>query len=85
MGHLDNGRITKEAIIDIFAEIIKGNKIDLKKYAAVAEDNIENEIKKIVDSKPGLNISAYMGLVMAKYRGKIEGKKVMEVLKGIIK
>ncbi|MBI2661334.1 Glu-tRNA(Gln) amidotransferase subunit GatE [Candidatus Woesearchaeota archaeon] len=85
LGHLDEGRITKEAVIDIFADIIKGGKTDLKKYAAVAEEGIEMEIKKIVDSKPGLNISAYMGLVMAKYRGKIEGKKVMEILKKIMK
>ncbi len=85
LGHLDKGKITKEAVIEVFAEMIKGNKIDLKKYAPVAEDDIENEIKKIVDSKPGLNISAYMGLVMVKYRGKIEGKKVMEILKKIIK
>lgn len=84
LGHLDKGEITKEAVIEIFAGIIKGNKADLKKYAPIGEADIEAEIKKIVDAKPGLNISAYMGLVMAKYRGKIEGKKVMEVLKKII-
>jgi len=84
LGCLDKGKITKEAVIEIFADVIRGGKIDLKKYAAVAEDDIEGEIKKIVDSKPGLNISAYMGLVMTKYRGKIEGKKVMEILKKIM-
>lgn len=85
LGYLNNGKITKESVIDIFADIIRGNKIDLKRYTAVSEEDIENEIKKIFDSKPGLNISAYMGLVMAKYRGKIEGKKVMDILKKYIK
>ena len=42
---------------------------------------LEKYTKQIIEEKPGLNASAYMGLVMAKYRGKVDGKKVMEILK----
>ena len=47
--------------------------------------NLEDEVLKIVKEKPGLNVNAYMGLVMAKFKGKVSGKEVMEILKKIVK
>ena len=63
---------------------IKNEKIDLSQFKAISDEQLENEIKKIIKEKPNLNLSAYMGLVMAKYRGKVYGKKVMEILKKFI-
>ena len=73
-------KITKEAIIDILISKIKGEKIKVDKYKGISDKELEQEIKKIIKEKPGLTISAYMGLVMAKYRGKIDGKKAMKLL-----
>lgn len=42
---------------------------------------IEGEIAKIVRDKPGLNANAYMGLVMARFKGKVSGSEVMNILK----
>ena len=81
LGYLNDGKITKEAVIDILIEKLMGEKTDLSKYSAVSEGEIESEIKRIVKEKPGLNAGGYMGLVMAKYRGKIDGKRIMEILK----
>ena len=50
-----------------------------------AYSQLEKEIKKILDQKPGLSISAYMGLVMAKFKGKIDGKKAMQILQKLLK
>ncbi|MBI2656942.1 Glu-tRNA(Gln) amidotransferase subunit GatE [Candidatus Woesearchaeota archaeon] len=85
LNHLNDGKITKEAIIDLLAKKIKNEKIDLKEFEAVSEEGLEKEIKKIIEEKPGLSQSAYMGLMMAKYRGKVDGKKVMEVVKKFVK
>ena len=81
---LNQGKITKEAIIDLLVKKIKNEKINLEEFKAVSDKELENEIKKIISEKPGLNISAYMGLMMAKYRGKADGKKIMELIKNII-
>jgi Glu-tRNA(Gln) amidotransferase subunit E-like FAD-binding protein len=35
---------------------------------------------KLIKEKPGLNANAYMGLVMKEFRGKIDGKIVMEII-----
>lgn len=78
------GKIAKEAIMDLLEKKATGQKIDLMQYEAVSDEQLENEIKKIIKEKPNLNISAYMGLVMAKHRGKVDGRKVMEILKNFV-
>lgn len=82
---MNKGKIAKEAIIELLVKKIKNEKIDLSHFEAVSEDNLVKEISKIIGEKPGLSLSAYMGLVMSKHRGKVDGKKVMEILKRISK
>ena len=64
---------------------ISGKFESFDKYAAADTKNLEEEIKKIVESKPGLNPGAYMGLVMAKFKGKVDGKAAMEILNKFLK
>ncbi|MEK6949972.1 MAG: Glu-tRNA(Gln) amidotransferase subunit GatE, partial [Nanoarchaeota archaeon] len=85
LGYLNDGKIAKEAIIDLLVKKIKNEKINLSSFEAVSDVELEEEIKKIIQEKPGLNIGGYMGILMGKYRGKVDGKKVMEVLKQHIK
>ncbi|MBW2977159.1 Glu-tRNA(Gln) amidotransferase subunit GatE [Candidatus Woesearchaeota archaeon] len=81
LGYLNQGKITKEAVIDLLIKKIKKEEIELKQFAGVSDKDLEKEIKDIVNKKPGLSISAYMGIVMGKHRGKVDGKKVMEILR----
>ena len=37
-------------------------------------------IIKMIKEKPGLSEKAYMGLVMKEFRGKVTGKKAMEII-----
>lgn len=85
LSYLNEGKIAKEAIIDLLIKKIKNEKIDLSQFEAVSDEELENEIKKIIQEKPSLNIGAYMGIMMAKHRGKVEGKKIMEMLKKYVK
>ena len=50
------------------------------KVEKISDDEVEGEIAKIVKDKPGLRPNAYMGLVMARFKGKIDAKKAMEIL-----
>ena len=58
--------------------------VDYSKFEKADDSKIEEGIKQIVKEKPGLNPGAYMGLVMAKFKGQVDGKKAMEILKKII-
>jgi len=81
--HLNNGEIGKDAVIDILAEIVKGHKIDLAKYKQLSDEELKKEIARIMKEKPGLLQNAYMGLIMNKFRGRVDGKKVIEIIRSL--
>ena len=80
LGYYFQKKITKEAIMDLLEKKALGEKIDINRFEAISEKALEEEIKEIIKEKPGLSQSAYMGLAMAKHRGRVEGKKVMEMI-----
>ncbi len=78
---LNKNQIPKDAVFEILVEIAKGKKVDYSKYKTLSITDIEKEIKKLVEEKPDLTIGALMGIIMGRYRGKIDGKTAMEILK----
>ena len=85
LSYLNEGKITKEAVIDLLIKKIKSEKIDILQFKTISDSDLENEIKKIIEEKPGLNHGAYMGLAMANFRGRADGKKVMAIVKKYVK
>jgi len=43
--------------------------------------DLAGEINSLIKEKSGLNANAYMGLIMAKFKGKVSGKEVMDELR----
>jgi len=82
---LEQDKIPKNVVIDILIGHASGKLVSMDKYAGASEEEVEKEIEKIVKQKPGLSIGAYMGLVMAKFKGKIDGKKAADILKKFVK
>jgi len=85
LGYLSKGIIAKEAIIDLLIKKIRNEKIKLEEFAGISLKDLEKEIKVLLEEKKGLNIGAYMGILMSKYRGKVDGGKIMELLKKYLK
>jgi Glu-tRNA(Gln) amidotransferase subunit E-like FAD-binding protein len=78
--NLNENKLNKNVITDVLIDYTKGT-FNLRKYASFSNDDIEKGIKEIIKQKPGLNPGAYMGLIMAKFKGKVDGKAAMEILK----
>jgi len=79
-------KISESDVKHVMEQISKGKSIyDALKIEKVESSDIEGEIAKIVKEKPGLSAGAYMGLVMAKFKGKVDGKTVSEILKKLVK
>ena len=78
---LENKLINESAILEILTGAAKGKKVDFKKYKPVSSLSLESEIKSLVKANKKLSPNALMGMIMAKYRGKVDGKKVMEIIK----
>ena len=79
------GKLDKSALKGIFSDLMAGMIIeDIVKVEKVGDNEIEEEVRKIVKEKPGLRPNAYMGLVIAKFKGKIDAKKAMEIIKRVV-
>ncbi len=76
-------KISKEDVKEIMQEIVKGRSLEKALEREIID--IEEEIQKLIKEKPALSINAYMGLLMAKFKGNVSGKKIMEGLKNKLK
>ncbi len=81
LNYLHEGKIPKDAIAELLIKKIRKESINISDFASLSDAQLEAEVKEIIAEKPGLSAGGYMGLVMQKHRGKVEGKKVMEMLK----
>ncbi|MBT3304043.1 Glu-tRNA(Gln) amidotransferase subunit GatE [Candidatus Woesearchaeota archaeon] len=81
---LDKDEISKDAIEDVLVMKCEGKKVDYSKFKKADSADLEKGISEIIKEKPGLNPGAYMGLVMAKFKGQVDGKKAMEILKKLL-
>ena len=84
MQAVQSGKINENEIREIMKLVVEGKNV---KEVVEREkiENLEEEILKIIKDKPGLSINAYMGLIMAKFKGKVNGKEVMEILEKLLK
>lgn len=72
-------KISESDVQMVMEKILQGKNVeDAMKKESI---NLEKEIKILINEKPNLSINAYMGLIMAKHKGKVNGKEVMQELK----
>jgi len=79
--YLDEGKITKDAVLELLCDVASGKSIDISKFKAVSTEQLEKEIKKIIELNKGAPFNALMGEVMKKYRGKVDGRLVVDLIK----
>ncbi|MFH1500961.1 MAG: Glu-tRNA(Gln) amidotransferase subunit GatE [archaeon] len=81
---VDKKQVSENDSKEVLEDVINGKDIKeaLKKEKI---DNLEEEVLRIIKKKPGLSEKAYMGLVMKEFKGKVNGKEVMEILKKLLK
>ena len=77
--NLNDKKISESASGALLIDISSGKKIDLKNYKE--PENLDNEIKKIIRENKGASFNAIMGEVMKKFSGKVDPKKVSEIIK----
>lgn len=77
-------KIQEHEVFDVMKEVAEGKEV---KQAIKREklNNLDEEILKLIREKPGLSKNAYMGLVMARFKGKVSGKEVAEIIEKLVK
>jgi Glu-tRNA(Gln) amidotransferase subunit E-like FAD-binding protein len=80
------GKIGREDVKQVMEEIVRGKSFEQAIEIEKADlGEIESEIAKIVKEKPGLSIGGYMGLIMAKFKGKVSGKDATQILNKLLR
>jgi Glu-tRNA(Gln) amidotransferase subunit E-like FAD-binding protein len=82
-GYLIEGKIVKGNVIDILVKKIKKEKITFSK--ALDDKEIEKRLKELVKKNPKTPIGGLMGDAMKMFKGKVDGKKVMTILRKLVK
>jgi len=78
-------KISEGDVKDILTKVVNGENFEKVISVEKADSSeVEEKILDIIKSKPGLNANAYMGLVMAQMKGKIDGKGAMEIIKKLV-
>lgn len=79
---VSEGKIIENDVRLVLQKIAEGK--TLKEALKKEEIDLRSEIEKLMKEKPNLSANAYMGLVMAKFKGKVNGKEVMEQIQKVI-
>jgi Glu-tRNA(Gln) amidotransferase subunit E-like FAD-binding protein len=80
------GTLSPADVKTVMMRVAEGQDIEkASKIEKVDDNELEAEVRAIVKEKPGLRPNAYMGMVMAKLKGKVDAKKAMELLERIVK
>jgi Glu-tRNA(Gln) amidotransferase subunit E-like FAD-binding protein len=85
LANIKKKKITEGEVKEIMIKLVNGENFkDIISAEKADNSEIEEKILKIIKSKPGLNANAYMGLVMAEMKGKINGKEAMEIINKLV-
>jgi len=82
---VQEGKLDKGDVRQVLIKIVEGVPVvQALKVEKASSDETEEEIRKIIKEKPGLRSNAYMGLVMKKFKGRIDGKTAMIIINKIL-
>ena len=83
---VEKGKIAKEAIPEVLIKVIETGKFEIE-ITTMSEEEISKLIRKILNERKDFvfekgmySAKPLMGVVMKEVRGKVDGKKVMEIL-----
>lgn len=82
---IKEGKINEGDVQMVLEKVIEGVDVeDALKVEKIENDELEEDIMGIIKEKPGMRPNAYMGLVMAKFKGKINPKEAMQLINKVL-
>ena len=85
---LKDSKISEGDVKEVMRLIAKGTAVENAiKLEKADVSGIEERIMKVIKGKPGLNVNAYMGLIMQspEFKSKISGREAMEIIKKYVR
>jgi Glu-tRNA(Gln) amidotransferase subunit E-like FAD-binding protein len=83
---VNNGKLDRLDVKQVMQEIVNGKSLGEALIIEKADiGDVESEIVKLIKEKPGLSVGGYMGLIMQKFKGKVNGREVNAILNKLLK
>ena len=83
---VDDGKIDRLDVKHVMQEIVSGKSLEDALDIEKADlGDVEGEVAKMIKDKPGLSVGGYMGLIMQKFKGKVNGKEANAILNKLMK
>lgn len=83
---LNKKKINESQIREVLDRVLSGKLIsDAIIFEKQDLGEIETKVMKLIKEKPGLNVNAYMGLLMQEFKGKVDGKTLIGLIQKYIK
>lgn len=78
---LEKNEINRSSVLEILKEICERGEVNYDKFRPANESKIEKDILDIIKKNKGASFNAVMGEIMKRFRGKIDNKKIVEIVK----
>ncbi|MBR9679374.1 MAG: Glu-tRNA(Gln) amidotransferase subunit GatE [Nanoarchaeota archaeon] len=84
---LKQGKISKEAVRDIISVVLNGNSVEtaINSYESISDLLVNRKVKQVVKKCGVKGFAVVMGELMKEFRGKVDGKKLAELVKKELK
>jgi len=83
---IKQNKLDKSDVRQVMQEIVNGKSlVEALKIEKADFGDVESKVAKIIKEKPGLSIGGYMGLIMQKFKGRINGQEANTILNKLIK
>ncbi|MFH1608028.1 MAG: Glu-tRNA(Gln) amidotransferase subunit GatE [archaeon] len=83
---LKRKKISEGQVKEALGKIVRGEDVaGAVRFEKEDLGDVEEKIREIIKEKPGLSEKAYMGLVMKEFRGRVDGKSAVELIRKYVK
>ncbi len=79
--NVQKNTIPRSAVSTILTQLAQGKHVDLNAFKSVSLDEVEAFIDHLMKTNKDVSMNGLMGDVMKKYKGKVDGKTVADLLK----
>lgn len=80
---INDKKLPKDVAVDVLIDMQKTGKINLDKYRAIDEKELEKILREIIAKNKGASLNALMGIAMKHLKGKGDAAKIAEKLKSL--
>lgn len=82
---VEQGKVLESEVKQVMEKVLEGEDVEKAcEVKRVSQDELREEVLRLVKEKPGLRENAYMGLLMGKFKGKINPREAAQVVKDIL-